>query len=226
MTTQAPARRRPTNAASAAGRLRTMSPTGEPAPRPVARSAASTASAADASSPHVDHAPSNSTAGAAGSSASTAWRRSERVFTAPSALEFEGRRCARSRPAPIGLPRRVYIRPCSIAARYGLSRDSQIARTVPWVATAGYDAMSRARSCACGQSSSRPTTSVTRPSRSAVSADTRSALPVRAMRSVSPSPMRRINPIGSMADTKPYVTWESKNVASSEQITTSASLRK
>ena len=46
--------------------------------------------------------------------------------------------------APIGLPSRVYIRPCSIAARYGLSSDSQIARTVPCVATVGYDAMSRA----------------------------------------------------------------------------------
>src|SRR5262249_1783013 len=36
---------------------------------------------------------------------------------------------------PIGLPSLVYIRPCCTAARYGLSRDSQIARTVPWVAT-------------------------------------------------------------------------------------------
>ncbi len=29
------------------------------------------------------------------------------------------------------------MRPCSIAARYGRSSDSQIARTVPWVATVG-----------------------------------------------------------------------------------------
>ena len=46
------------------------------------------------------------------------------------------------------------------------------------------------------------------------------------MRSVSPSPMRRISPTGSIAETIPYVTWESKKVASGEQMTTSASFTK
>ena len=62
--------------------------------------------------------------------------------------------------------------------------------------------------------------------RSAVSALTRSSLPINAIRNVSPRPMRRINPIGSSAHTNPADTWESKNVASVEQITTSDSLMK
>ena len=62
--------------------------------------------------------------------------------------------------------------------------------------------------------------------RSAVSALTRSSLPIRAIRSVSPRPTRRISPMGSSAETRPALTWESKNVASVEQITTSDSLTK
>ena len=62
--------------------------------------------------------------------------------------------------------------------------------------------------------------------RSAVSADTRSSLPISAMRSVSPRPMRRMSPTGSSAETIPKVTCESKNVASVEQMTTSDSLTK
>ncbi len=85
VTTHAPARSSPRNAPSAAGRLRSISPTGEPAPRPNFPSAASTASAAAASSPHVDHCASNSRAGADGSSANTACRRSERAFIGSSA---------------------------------------------------------------------------------------------------------------------------------------------
>jgi hypothetical protein len=62
--------------------------------------------------------------------------------------------------------------------------------------------------------------------RSAVSALTRSSLPINAIRRASPRPTRRINPIGSNAHTNPALTCESKNVASSEQITTSDSLTK
>ena len=46
------------------------------------------------------------------------------------------------------------------------------------------------------------------------------------MRNVSPRPMRRMSPTGSIAETIPNVTCESKNVASSEQITTSDSFTK
>ncbi len=113
-----------------------------------------------------------------------------------------------------------------MAARYGLSNDSQIALTVPWVAVGGLAAIVAAISCARSQSCSLATTSVTNPIRSAVCAHTRSSLPINAMRSVSPSPTRRISPIGSRADTNPALTWESKNVAPSAQITTSASLTK
>ena len=73
---------------------------------------------------------------------------------------------------------------------------------------------------------SAATTSVTSPIRSAVSALTRSSLPINAIRSVSPRPTRRIRPIGSSAHTRPALTWESKNVASSRQMTTSDSLTK
>ncbi len=47
-----------------------------------------------------------------------------------------------------------------------------------------------------------------------------------AMRSVSPSPIRRMSPTGSSADTSRSVTCESKKVASSEQMTMSDSLTK
>ena len=46
------------------------------------------------------------------------------------------------------------------------------------------------------------------------------------MRKVSPRPTRRISPTGSIAETMPKVTCESKNVASSEQMTMSASFTK
>ena len=118
------------------------------------------------------------------------------------------------------------MRPCSIAARYGRSSDSQMARTVPWVATDGLAAIVAAISWARSQRSSRSTISVTRPMRRAVSAPTRSSLPMSAMRSVSPRPIRRMSPMGSMAETIPALTCESKKVASGEQITTSDSLTK
>ena len=49
---------------------------------------------------------------------------------------------------------------------------------------------------------------------------------ISAMRNVSPRPTRRIRPIGSSAQTRPADTCESKNVAPSEQMTTSDSLMK
>jgi hypothetical protein len=107
-----------------------------------------------------------------------------------------------------------------------LSSDSQIAFTVPCVAEGGLAAMVAAISWARSHSRSTGTTSDTSPIRSAVVAPTRSSLPISAMRSVSPRPMRRIRPIGSRAHTSPADTWESKNVASSEQMTTSDSLTK
>lgn len=118
------------------------------------------------------------------------------------------------------------MRPCCIATRYGRSRDSQIARTVPCVAAVGFAAMRFAIACARSQSSARGTTSVTIPIRNAESAPTRSSFPARAMRSVSPRPIRRMSPTGSSADTRPADTCESKKVASDEQITTSDSFRK
>ena len=95
---------------------------------------------------------------------------------------------------------------------------------MPWVADVGLRAMAAAISWARVHSWSRATTSVTRLMRSAVSAVTRSSFPVSAMRNVSARPTFRISPTGSSADTSPYVTCESKNVASSEQMTMSASL--
>ena len=86
--------------------------------------------------------------------------------------------------------------------------------------------MAAAISWARDQRSSRSTISVTSPSRIAVSAVTRSSFPMSAMRSVSASPILRMRPTGSSADTSPYVTCESKNVASGEQMTTSASFTK
>ena len=86
--------------------------------------------------------------------------------------------------------------------------------------------MPAASSCARGQSAVRSTTSVTRPMCKAVSAVTRSSLPVSAMRSVWARPTLRISPTGSRAETKPKVTCESKKVASVEQMTMSASFTK
>ena len=78
-----------------------------------------------------------------------------------------------------------------------------MARTVPWVAAVGFAAMPAAISWARVQSAARSTTSVTRPMRSAVSAPTRSSLPDRAMRRVWASPIRRMRPTGSSAETMP-----------------------
>jgi hypothetical protein len=93
--------------------------------------------------------------------------------------------------------------PCSMAARYGRSSDSQIARTVPCVADFGFRAMPAAISWARSHSCSRATTSVTNPIRNAVSALTRSSLPMSAIRRVSPKPTFRIKPTGSIAETRP-----------------------
>ena len=73
----------------------------------------------------------------------------------------------------------------------------------------------------------RETTSVTSPSRSAVSAVMRSSLPMSAQRRTSPSGTPRCNmPIGSSALTIPTLACGSKNTASSEQMMMSDSLRK
>ena len=104
--------------------------------------------------------------------------------------------------------------------------DSQIALTVPWVAVGGLAAIVAAISCARSHSCSSATTSVTNPIRSAVWAPTRSSLPINAIRSVSPRPTRRIKPDRFEGGHQPALTWESKNVAPSAQITTSASLTK
>ncbi len=101
-----------------------------------------------------------------------------------------------------------------------------MARTVPWVATDGLAAMVAAMSWARWRSASRSTISVTSPMRSAVSAVTRSSLPMSAMRSASPRPTLRMFPTGSSAHVRPKVTWLSKKVASGEQMTMSDSLRK
>ena len=164
----------PRNAPNAAGRLRNMRPTGAPAPSPVAAKRG-----VDLIGRRRQVAPRVPTP----AELQRGRRRVERHDRAAAVRATRssdprgdaGRlRCAR-------LPRdrrrwscRVYMRPCSIAARYGLSSDSQIARTVPCVAVAGYDAIRRASSWARGQSSARLTTSLTSPSRSAVSAPTRS----------------------------------------------------
>ena len=101
-----------------------------------------------------------------------------------------------------------------------------MARTVPCVAAPGLAAMPAAISWARSHSAGRSTTSVTRPICSAVSAPTRSSLPDRAMRRVWARPIRRMRPTGSRAETRPTLTWESKKVASGEQMTMSASLTK
>ena len=101
-----------------------------------------------------------------------------------------------------------------------------MARTVPCVAAVGLAAISAASAWARSQSAARGTISVTSPMRSAVSAPTRSSLPRSAIRSVSPRPILRIRPTGSSADTMPKLTWESKKVASGEQMTMSASFTK
>ena len=113
------------------------------------------------------------------------------------------------------------------AVERGISSDSQMARTVPWIALGLRCAIDRAISRARSRSSSRGTTSVTRPIRRAVSAVMRSSLPISAQRRTSPSGTPRCNmPIGSSADTIPTLAWGSKKAASSEQMMMSASLMK
>ena len=115
---------------------------------------------------------------------------------------------------------------CSAAERV-MSSDSQMARTLPWIASGRRDAISAASSCARAHRSARGTISVTIPRRIAVSAVRRSSLPSSAHRSTSPSgTLRRNNPMGSNADTTPRDACGSKNVASSEQMMMSDSLTK
>ncbi len=109
----------------------------------------------------------------------------------------------------------------------GISNDSQMARMVPWIALGLRRAIDKAISRARSRSCSRETTSVTSPTRSAVSAVTRSSLPMSAQRSTSPSGTPRCNiPIGSSALTMPTFACGSKKTASSEQMMMSDSLRK
>ena len=156
-------------------------------------------------------APSNSSAGAAGSSASDLRRGAPAMLrdavVGPSRIlgVVGGDRRARSTSAmPIGLPRRVYMSPCSMAARYGLVERLPDRAHRALGRDRGLTTRCRRRARGRGpRASARSTTSVTRPIRSAVSARHRSSLPISAMRSVSPRPMRRIRPIGSSAETMP-----------------------
>jgi hypothetical protein len=108
-----------------------------------------------------------------------------------------------------------------------MSSDSQIARTVPWIACGFLAAIDAAMARARSRSSALGTTSVTRPSRSAVAAVMRSSLPMRAQRSTSPSGTPRATiPIGSRALTIPPLACGSKNSASSAATMMSASFRK
>ena len=160
--------------------------------------------------PQVDQAPSNSTAGASGSTARTSAMRAARPVVGTVVI---------ARAAPVGPEDAPPPRPCrsgcrgaykSAPAPWPPGRDGRATprwpAPCPSVAATGNRAIPAANSWARSQKASRDTTSVTRPIRNAVSAVTRSSLPVRAMRSVWARPTRRMSPIGSMAETRPYVT--------------------
>ena len=105
----------------------------------------------------------------------------------------------------------------------GTSNAVHSARIVPWITRSGESAITRAAQPARSSRSSRGTTSLTRPTWNARSADMRSWAPSRESRMISWNGILESICIGSKAAVMPYVTCGSKKVASSLAMTNSTS---
>ncbi|CAM5270215.1 hypothetical protein SCALM49S_02869 [Streptomyces californicus] len=155
---------------------------------------------------------------------------------------------ARTRPAPVRLTARAGLSPArprpsnSSAWRSGGRLPSAIsagawamawvraasfadhtARTVPCTASVGYPAITVAARSAAATAPPGSVTSLTSPTAYARSAPTRSAVPISAIRATSPNGIRWAIATASYAETIPYAVCGSKNVASRDATTNSAS---